>query len=140
MHDDLPHYLRFARTLVFVGSVTAVGCSSTVAGQDVPAADWSNDFGIAADAPPPGISVAPDVPGDRPVLVDAGISVSPDSPPPGIAVAPDAGPDAPVAPDASTEPDVFVGADVAPDGDAGTSVSLDGPFPGVVVAPDAPDA
>ena len=130
MHDDLPHYLRFARALALVGSVTVVGCSSTVAGQDVPAADTQ------PDSPPPGIAVAPDVPGDQPVLVDAGISVSPDSPPPGISVAPDA----PDAPDASAEPDVFVGADVAPDGDAGTSISLDGPFPGVVVAPDAPDA
>jgi len=129
MHDDLPHYLRFARALALVGSVTVVGCSSTVAGQDVPAADTQ------PDSPPPGIAVAPDVPGDQPVLIDAGIAISPDGPMVGIPIAPDApAPGISVAPDASDAPDA------ASDGDAGTSVSLDGPFPGVVVAPDAPDA
>jgi hypothetical protein len=95
--------------------VAAAGCSSTVAGQDVPAADTQPDV-----SPPPGIAVAPDVPGDQPVMIDAGIAVSPDGPAPGISVPPDAAPDtlpnvgiAPP-PDASVEPDVFIGADVAP--------------------------
>lgn len=123
MHDDLPHFLRFARALALVGSVTAAGCSSTVAGQDVPAAD-----GVTAspDTPPPGIAVAPDVPGDKSVMIDAGIAVFPDAPP-GLADAPEApddegtavvpdglAPGISVAPDAGAEPDVFVGADAAP--------------------------
>lgn len=122
MPDETPHFLRFARAIALVGSVTVVGCSSTAVGQDVPAADQAGDVTSGSDTPPPpGIVVAPDAPDDRPVMVDAGVIVAPDGPPPGLADAPDAPADQPVMID------------------AGISVSPDGPLPGVVVAPDAPD-
>lgn len=112
MPDETPHFLRFARAIALVGTVTVVGCSSTAVGQDVPAADQAGDVTSGSDTPPPpGIVVAPDATADRPVMVDAGVIVAPD------------------APDATDDQPVMI--------DAGISVSPDGPLPGVVVAPDA---